>query len=110
MASVRLLAVGAALLVAAGAGARGDDRALFTVRDSIEFATVPNITGYPYSAASPGIALLSPDASKLLFRLRRGDLERNRLIDELRMFEVAEVNEYLCDDGGRGPPESRLVT
>lgn len=102
--SCRFLAVGVGCLVAA-----------FTLRVSMAGTlpfTVPDEIGMAYfgdpNTSEAEAITLSPDGLKAAVHVVRGDLEHNRVRDEVRIYDLRTVKRWVADDSAT-PPGPQMV-
>jgi hypothetical protein len=81
----------------------------FSVADSIETTVVVPFDTDATSPGSTGVALRSPDQSKLLVHTRLGDLGKNVLIESLLLFDLDAISRYV-NGKTSAPPAASVVS
>jgi hypothetical protein len=82
--------------------------AAFTVANSIELNVVVPFQSVAASTSSAATTLCSPNGTKCLLRMRRGDLRKNVVVESLLMFDALRVGQYLNGKAAAPRPDPLL--
>jgi dipeptidyl aminopeptidase/acylaminoacyl peptidase len=90
------------------AAAQSDQR-LFSVSDAVAWTRVVNLKGDYSPNPVEGTALSSPDGSKFVYLLRRGDLSRSGNVETIQMLSRHSVQQVLENSTPGDRPEPSTV-
>lgn len=98
------------LLCESALSANFDSLETFEVKDSIELTRVVNFGSAEFEInAADGAGLSSPDGAYLIIHTKRGDIDRDQVVEQLLLFEKSEIERYLATTNAPKPTPKKLA-